>query len=394
MNEIIPFDNVPYVDPSARADEAAVLASQMGGQQQTGNFMFLTVGSGATSFKVDPDGMWLGSEVMADAPFSADMLGNVILNSVLINGLAGDTLAGAFDESGNIIAELITATLDTQAKKILGEYTFEGSGAIAIKTDANNGIWFSPTGILAKKAGANTFAIDIEGNATFGGTLVAASGALGAITIGNNAWKVDSSGNMWWGASSTYAGATIKISAAGAITFTTGTFSGAISGSTISGATITGSTFKANGGAGVDVWIANDGYIRFRYGSANKAYLVSDSSGNLVIDADETLYVQAGNELSLVFNEGGGGNNFYLWDNSTLVMFATADEDVFIPNGNLEVGGSVQCGSTFKSSDGTAGVDKGPYGFVTAVESSRAKFREITTKDGLVTNIGGESGWL
>lgn len=50
----------------------------------------------------------------------------------------------------------------------------------------------------------------------------------GTITIGANAWHVDSSGNMWWGSSSTYAGATIKISSAGAINFTTGTFSGAL----------------------------------------------------------------------------------------------------------------------------------------------------------------------
>ena len=43
-----------------------------------------------------------------------------------------------------------------------------------------------------------------------GGTITA-----GSIEIGTNAWHVDSSGNMWWGSSSTYGGATISISAAG-----------------------------------------------------------------------------------------------------------------------------------------------------------------------------------
>ena len=146
------------------------------------------------------------------------MNGNVILNSVVINGLAGDILAGAINADGNFINYVVSATLNTQAKTILGEFTFAGSGAIAIKTDADNGIWISPTGLLAKKAGANTFAIDNSGNATFGGSLVAASGTLGAITVGSNAWHVDSSGNMWWGSSTTYAGATIKISSAGAVT--------------------------------------------------------------------------------------------------------------------------------------------------------------------------------
>lgn len=57
-------------------------------------------------------------------------------------------------------------------------------------------------------------------------------------------WHVDISGNMWWGTSATYAGATIKISEAGSINFTTGTFSGNVTGSTITGGTITGSIFS------------------------------------------------------------------------------------------------------------------------------------------------------
>lgn len=284
MQDVIPFENIPYVDPSVRSDEAAVLASQSGQQQQTGNFMFLQVGSGAKAFKVDPDGMWLGSDIMSSAPFSVDMLGNVILNSVLINGLSGQTLAGAFDENGFLISALITSTLDTQAKQILGEFTFVGSGALAIKTDADNGIWLSPTGILAKKAGANTFALDIAGNATFSGTLTAASGSLGAITIGNNAWKMDSSGNMWWGASANYAGATIKISAAGAVNFTSGTFSGTVSGATITGGTITGAVIQsATTGARV---VINGTALYFYINDSLEGYIVPDGIESMIYSSD------------------------------------------------------------------------------------------------------------
>jgi len=382
---------VPYVDPAQRSEDLAVLASQTGGQQKYGNFEYLQVGAGATAFKVDSSGMWLGADTFAAADFSCDMNGNVILNSVVINGLAGDILAGAINADGNFINYVVSATLNTQAKTILGEFTFAGSGAIAIKTDADNGIWISPTGLLAKKAGANTFAIDNSGNATFGGSLVAASGTLGAITVGSNAWHVDSSGNMWWGSSTTYAGATIKISSAGAVNFTSGTFSG-----TVSGASITGSTFKANEGSGVDVWIGNDGYIRFRYGSANKAYISSDTSGYLVLDSDSTIHVRADNEVALYYNYDGGGNNFYVFNGSgsVVAMFLDSSNNMYVSNGDIWAAGNIQCGSTFMSSDGSSGVNKGPYGFVTAVESSRAKFREITVKDGLITNIGGETDWL
>lgn len=59
------------------------------------------------------------------------------------------------------------------------------------------------------------------GNATdflkWNGSSLSISGNIGggSITIGTNAWHVDSSGNMWWGSSATYTGATIKISNAG-----------------------------------------------------------------------------------------------------------------------------------------------------------------------------------
>lgn len=53
------------------------------------------------------------------------------------------------------------------------------------------------------------------GSGYFRGTLVAASGTLGAITIGTNAWHIDNSGNMWWGNFASYAAATYKISTTG-----------------------------------------------------------------------------------------------------------------------------------------------------------------------------------
>ena len=73
------------------------------------------------------------------------------------------------------------------------------------------GIVINDRGIIGAASGVATFTIDsTTGNATFAGTLAAASGTLGSITIGTNAWHVDSSGNMWWGNFASYAAATIK----------------------------------------------------------------------------------------------------------------------------------------------------------------------------------------
>ena len=101
-----------------------------------------------------------------------------------MNNIPTKSISGAFDSSGNVITELINEKLNTQTKEILGDFTFGASGAIKMITDANNGLWISPTGILGKKAGATTFAIDTSGNATFAGTLSAASGTFEEITAG------------------------------------------------------------------------------------------------------------------------------------------------------------------------------------------------------------------
>lgn len=102
-----------------------------------------------------------------------------------------------------------------------------GTNAWHVDTDGN--MWW---GSSSTYAGA-TIKISSAGSVnfttgTFSGTLSAASGSLGAITVGTNAWHIDSSGNMWWGNFANYASASIKISAAGNIDFTTGNFSGTL----------------------------------------------------------------------------------------------------------------------------------------------------------------------
>lgn len=84
-----------------------------------------------------------------------------------------------------IWVDFITDKLDAEAGYIKWEFTFTDSWAIAISEDANNWLWISPNGILWKKNGNNTFTLTNEWDATFGGTLAAATGIIENITANN-----------------------------------------------------------------------------------------------------------------------------------------------------------------------------------------------------------------
>lgn len=84
-----------------------------------------------------------------------------------------------------IWVDFITDKLDAEAGYIKWEFTFTDSWAITISEDANNWLWISPNGILWKKNGNNTFTLTNEWDATFGGTLAAATGIIENITANN-----------------------------------------------------------------------------------------------------------------------------------------------------------------------------------------------------------------
>ena len=138
-------------------------------------------GSGNKCFKFEEDkGIWLGNATFSSAPFRVNMEGDVVANSILINGRSGQTIADAINASGNLITDLINARLDTSAKQILDAFTFGTSGAIQIGTYVNGtsgDIRISPNGIVGRdSSGANTFTIDgTTGNATFKGEVAAGS---------------------------------------------------------------------------------------------------------------------------------------------------------------------------------------------------------------------------
>ena len=129
---------------------------------------------------------------------------------------------------GGVTDQIIGANFDFLSRYVLKDFAFESdkyAGALKSGTitwsattglvTGGTGFVINDKGIIGALAGATTVSILNDGTASFAGTLSAASGTLGAITIGTNAWHVDSSGNMWWGSFTTYAAASVKISTGG-----------------------------------------------------------------------------------------------------------------------------------------------------------------------------------
>lgn len=166
----------------------------------------------------------------------------------------------------------------------------------------------------------------------------------------------------------------------------------------ITAGTIVGRTFKATNGIGSDIWIQNNGVLSFRYGGENKATAFSDTNGDFLLEAENNLFLTGNSRiyltshgvLSLQANSDGGSDNISFVSNGSEIGY-------FSSEGDFVAAGNIKCLGTFKSSDGSSGGNYSSYGFITSIRASgghlEAKYREITVKDGIVTNISSETGW-
>ena len=260
---------------------------------------------------------------------------------------------------------------------------------------------------------------DVEFNAgNFRGDITGASGSFSgiitasAIDIGGTdttSWHVDLDGNMWWGNTGSYTAATIKISSTGVVNFTSGSFRGSLNADDITAGTLTGRTVKAKGTASAaDVWIDGlDGSVKFFYGASELGFINSStsaqilfySSNDLYLQSLDTMFLDSGSSVDLVansfvrltYNDNGGTDSFLVNSNGSNKMQLDS-------SGNLFTAGNIQCGVTFKSSDGTSGANTTLY-FVEDVYSYwtgswtdiRERIGGFNVKDGLVTSSTGTS---
>ena len=258
-------------------DNVITNSTMVGGSFNGGK---ITIGSGNNIFTANKDGIFLGSSSFSTAPFSVNMLGDVVANSITITGGSLDgtttiggrlcsTVAEAIDANGHFIDE----RFDTDSKTILSDFTFGTSGALQIGTYENGvsgDIRISSNGILGRnKDGDTTFSINgTTGDATFGGTLVAASGTFGTVTAG------------------------------------------ILSGVEISGSTITGGTIQtATSGQRVAI-ASSDNTITF-YNSSNTAITQLGGGDDIGTALRINLDSSTTNGILISANNTTGGNGFY-----------------------------------------------------------------------------------
>ena len=248
-------------------------------------------GSDATSFHVDIDGnMWLGASTYAAAPFKVSK-----------DGLMTSTKSGA---------SISNATLDV------------GSGATSFHVDATGQMWLGASTYAAAPFKVSAAGSMAATTGTFSGTING-----GTIDIGGSdstSFHVDSSGNMWVGAS-TYASAPFKISAAGFVTSANGaTFTGGLS-----------STSDASfaGGDGYQSYVQNDGRFQSIYAGTLYAQMgtggIGVRDGTYMGSLDGSGVYWKGNGIKYVdVPYGPGGHNAMALDWSGSDAFAVIDNVV------------------------------------------------------------------
>lgn len=299
----------------------------------------IVVGSGANRFEVNvKQGLWMGADTFDNAPASIDFEGNALFSSVTIKTSEGDILIDS-NSSTNDFIHVINSSLNTATDEILGNFTFGPSGAITIQTDANNGLWISPTGILAKKAGVTTLAIESDGDVTMKGTLLAGS-VVACDIAGVNVYSSSNSNR---------------------VAMRNGDYFQVIVGGAESG--------RIYGDALGDIYIQGTDDIQFRAGGASRCTI---TTGSLKPMADRGYDLGAdGTKFNRVYSRyfNGGASGTQGWDFSSGYAKDT---------------------------------NQSTLGFITAIQIRRsggdmvidAKYREILVDGGIVTGVCSETGWI
>jgi hypothetical protein len=248
----------------------------------------LTVGAGNQVAKTDKIGSFWGNAKRTNASALINNDGSAVFKNIQVSGLQpGSSVNGAYLQALSVLAGAIADNAVTETK---------------ISSDAVTSPKIAANAIVAAKIAANA----IQASHIAAGQIVASH--IGTNTIIANAANI---------ADAVITSAKIASLDAGKIT--TGE--------------LIGRTIKATGGAGVDTWMQNDGYLRFRYGNNNKAYIAADTSGNMVIDSDSTILMKANNAVYFTWNDDGGSDSVAWFNNGAAKMELSDDDNLYLYDG-------------------------------------------------------------
>ena len=179
INEIInPFTDVPFSELEDANDKRY-------GSDFFRDVNELQVGMGSSVMRVDQQGLWLGAERFADAPFSVSMTGEIVATGLTLGTIGGtlDDVADGTTYGRTTFNQVLGASYAKDGLNSSGEI-IKGflNSQLSSKSLPTNGVRVDTSGIYGRKAGSTTFYIDSSGNAYFTGDISAASMSASTIT--------------------------------------------------------------------------------------------------------------------------------------------------------------------------------------------------------------------
>ena len=254
---------------------------------------------------INADPGWLNSELVPSITAAQDTADDATTTANSATTTANNANTNATSALNSVAGKLSKAG-DT----ITGKITFSVADGMFAGTDTNNGVYFGSTGLIGRKAGANTFYIDTAGTAVFAGQLSAATGSF--------------AGSMAVGSSPTLVTIGPTMTGSGANIYSTGNF---VLGNETTNISFNGTTMKLNGN------IVNTNSIPLgaisttvsARGALNKVFGISDSASVTTV----TTTYPVGTVLNCFFLAtkvafGSGDLNIYLnLLNSSGVLVAT-----------------------------------------------------------------------
>jgi hypothetical protein len=373
---------------------------------------------------------WAGHATMASAPFRVTESGALVATMATISGSITATTGsiGGWIVDADSIKDVAGVVGLSSAITAGDDIRFWAGDAIASSapfrvTEAGALVATSATvtGVINATSGKFGTSTNYWSVGATGLRAVSASADV-IIAYGKTDFGQDSTAGFMLGYDFSASAAKFEVgsSASNMIKYDGATLSirGSLNADDITAGTISGRTVKATGGA-VDVWLDSaDGQLKFYSGSTKVGYVTGYNDGthggSVEIQADNYLHLKANKWLQVNYNATGGTGEYLIYNESTLVFSLNDANNAFfagsIQCGAIIAGSSavgcgaitstsdIRCGGTFKSSDNSSGIDTSFYslhwmgqGGDKAIRYTR---KTVTVKDGLVTALSAESGWI
>lgn len=232
-------------------------------KDMSGNVIFAAGTNLAYSY-INADPGWLNSALTPSITAAQNTA-----NTASSNASTALSTANSANSTANSALSGLTSKLSKAGDTITGRVTFAVADGMFAGTDTSNGVYFGSTGLVGRKAGANTFYIDTAGNAVFGGTLSAATGSFaGSMAVGTNP-AISSGPNM---------------TGSGANIYSDGRF---VLGNSTTNLAFDGSTLKLNGNivntnsiplGAISTTVSATGAINFTFTSSTSASVTTAST--------------------------------------------------------------------------------------------------------------------